>query len=206
MFVQHQITSSSKLEQVALPTDDFELYVREKTQQKIKGRIQFNYLNQTFIAAIIITAHSIQIQSQQAFSGIKLNAPIISTNEFEQKFYLLNGTITKHGHQQIIWLLLDFIHLYNVLRFKPGSVLALYRAAFTLVKHQNPELVFGKIDTAAPIAKQLANNLRQLWKRKHKYELGNARDLLANVQDLLDNYPLQFTQGNKAPERASVLS
>lgn len=206
MFVQHQITKQPEQELVALSTDDFELYVREKTQQKIKGRIQFNYLNQNFNAAIIITAHSIQIQSQQAFSGIQLNAPTSSTNELAQNSYLLNGTITKQGHQQIIWLLLDFIHLYNVLRLKPGSVLALYRAAFALVKHQNPELVFGKIDTTAPIAKQLANNLRQLWKRKHKYELGNAKDLLANVQDVLANYPLQFTQGTKVPERASVLS
>jgi hypothetical protein len=82
MFVQHQITNRSKLEPVALPTDDFELYVQEKSQQKIAGKIQFKYLNQTFNASIIITAHTIQIEAQQAFSGIKLNAPIISTNEF----------------------------------------------------------------------------------------------------------------------------
>ena len=36
MFVQHQITKHSLLERVALPSDDFELYIHEKTQQKIK--------------------------------------------------------------------------------------------------------------------------------------------------------------------------
>jgi hypothetical protein len=93
-----------------------------------------------------------------------------------------------------------------VLRLKPGAVLELYRAAFTLAKNQNRELVFGKIDTNAPIAKQLANNLHQQWKRKLKYELSNAKDLLANVQDLLANYPLQFTQATKAVQKACVLS
>jgi hypothetical protein len=207
MFVQHHLPLSPALStNLVIQSPDFELYVQEKTQQKLKGTIQFQYLNQTFKAAIVITAHTIQIKSQQAFSGIRLNAPTSSTIELANNSYLLNDTISKQGHQQIIWLLLDFIHLFNVLRLKPGDILELYRATFKLVKNQNRELVFGKIDTNAPIAKQLANNLHQQWKRKLKYELSNAKDLLANVQDLLANYPLQFTQAKKAVQKACVLS
>jgi hypothetical protein len=207
MFVQHHLPLSPALPIIlVIQSPDFELFVHSKLQQKLKGTIQFQYLNQTFKAAIVITAHTIQIKSQQAFSGIRLNAPIISINDLVNNSYLLNGTITKQGHQQIIWLLLDYLHLFNVLRLKPGAILELYRATFNLVKNQNRELVFGKIDTNTPIAKQLANNLHQQWKRKLKYEFSNAKDLLVNVQDLLANYPLQFIQAKKAVQKACVLS
>ena len=109
MFVQHQITKHSLLERVALPSDDFELYIHEKTQQKIKGNIQFIYLNETFSAKIFITPQTIQIQTEQDFQGIKLNAPVLSSNEISRTNYLLNGTLTKLGHQNIVWLILDFI-------------------------------------------------------------------------------------------------
>jgi hypothetical protein len=193
MFVQHQITKHSLLERVALPSDDFELYIHEKTQQKIKGNIQFIYLNETFSAKILITPQTIQIQAEQDFQGIKLNAPVLSSNEISRTNYLLNGTLTKLGHQNIVWLILDFIHLYNLLRLKPGTVLELYRVAFGFAKSFDTAIVFGKIDINSPIAKLAAKVLTQKWKRRHKYEFGNQLDLLASIQALLANYPHQFT-------------
>ena len=206
MFIHQPIPSENFLDRIAIPNDDFELLIYQKSLIKIKGAIQFKYLNQSFNASIIITAAAIQIKAQQGFAGITLNAPTISNNELAAQNYLCNGTLTKLGHQNIIWLLLDFIHLYNVLRFKPGTILALYRTSFSAAKKQSAQLSFGQIALNSPIAKEIAKNLTCHWKRKHKYEFSNPLDLLANVQDLLATYPLPYYQATLPIHLESVLS
>jgi hypothetical protein len=201
MFVQHHPAASPTLPtKLFIPTEDFELFIQEKSQQKIKGTIRFTYLNESFTANIFITPATIKMQVQQGFEGIRLNAPVLSSVEIAHNNYVLNGTITNRGRQNIVWLILDFIHLYNLLRLKPGTLLELYREAFGFAKTQDSDLVFGKIDIHHPIAQQVAKVLGQKWKRRHKYEFGNALDLLASVQDLLANYPLQFSK--QAPTQA----
>jgi deoxyribodipyrimidine photolyase len=81
-----------------------------------------------------------------------------------------------------------------VLRLKPGTVLELYREVFDFAKTLDPYLVFGKIEPNNPIANEVAKLLSQKWKPRVKYEFGNALYLLENVQDLLANYPLQFSK------------
>lgn len=205
MFVQQHHTASPTLStKLFIPAEDFELFIQEKSQQKIKGTIQFTYLNVSFTANIFISPATIKMQVQQGFEGIRLNAPVLSSLETLNSNYLFNETITNKGKQNMVWLILDFIHLYNLLRLKPGNLLELYREAFGFAKTQESDLVFGKIDITCPVAQQVAKVLAQKWKRRHKYEFGNALDLLASVQDLLANYPLQFSKQASAQAQIKV--
>lgn len=194
MFIQKHPQQNSSKELFLTTSKDFDFIIHSKSKQKIIGIIQFQYLQNLFTANIIITPSTIQIKGQQAFEGIQLNAPLLSTAQLNEIFYLQNGTLTKVGHQNIIWLIFDFIHLYNLLRLKPGKVLALYREVFSLAKQEAPNSVFGKLDLSTPLANRLSHILGQEWKIRFKYEFANKWDLLNCIQTLLTSYPLQFNQ------------
>jgi len=188
MFVQHHSTHL-----VAAPVQinhnkDFDLWIDSKTNDAIKGRILFAYLDQSFDSQIIITASTIQIQSTYPFAGIQASTPSLSELHLE-KPYLINGSLTQQGVQNIVWLILDTIHLYNVVRLKPNSILSLYREVFNQVKGQDPELIFGKIQLNTNLAQSAAKLLAQKAKQKYKYVYGNPLDLLASMQQLLNSYP-----------------
>ena len=192
MFIQHNDSVSPIVTSLSSHSDDFELLIQSKSKNKIHGKIRFQYLQQKFEAGIQITAASIQIQSQYPFAGIQASAPLIENIELSENAYLVNGSLTKQGHQNISWLILDCIHLYNLLRLKPGSILELYREAFSFAKEQDAQSVFGQIQLDSPIAHSTAKLLAQKMKRKHKYQFGNTLDLLASIQHILGTYPQQF--------------
>jgi hypothetical protein len=207
MFVQHHSTASSAPStSIVKKSEDFELSILTKSSTKITGTLQFQYLNQSFNAHIVITPTTIQINAQQAFEGIFASAPIIPNAELATKNYLSNGTITQTGNQNIVWLILDFIHLYNLLRCKPSSILEIYREAFLQIKLVDAGVIFGKIDAEGPYANQMNSLLSQKLKRKYKYIIANAADLLANFQYIIANYPLQLSKQTKAKQVEPILN
>ena len=193
MFLQHHSTASSSLSTPTIAnSEDFELLIKSKSATSIQGKIRFEYLQQGFQAAIVITETTIQVKSQYPFAGILASAPVLSSQELDDGAYLQKGSLTKKGYQQIVWLQLDLIHLYNLLKFKPATILELYREAFAFAKAQDSMLVFGQLSLSAPIAKSVARQLVQTTKRKTKYAYGNPLDLLASFQEIIANYPQQF--------------
>jgi hypothetical protein len=192
MFIQHNDSVSPLVASFNNHSDDFELLIQKKSINKIQGKIRFQYLQQKFEAAIVITTTSIQIQSQYPFTGIQASSSNVENPVLSENVYIVNGSLTKQGHLNISWLILDTIHLYNLLRLKPGSILELYREAFSFAKEQDPQLVFGQIELENPIAKSTAKLLGQKMKRKHKYQYGNNLDLLVSIQQILGTYPQQF--------------
>ena len=193
MFLQHHSTASSSFNaQATSNTEDFELLIKSKGINMIQGKIRFEYLQQIFQAKIIITESSIQIKSKYPFAGILASAPVLSSQDLEEGKYLSKGSVTKKGHQNIVWLILDLVHLYNLLRFKPATILELYREAFSFAKEVDATLVFGQLPLNTDVAKKTAKLLGQITKRKTKYAYSCDIDLLASLQELLFNYPQQF--------------
>ena len=202
MFVQHYASPSQQVAPIIHASSDnassdFDLIIQSKNKEGIKGKIVFTYLHQNFEASIAITQHAIQINSQLPFEGITTSAPELDQAILNEHSYLHNGTVTKFGAQNIVWLMLDLVHLYNVLRFKPGSILEIYRSTVAFAKTQNDQIVFGHIPLVGPLAKSASNILVQNMKRKHKYTYSNPLDLLASIQLILENYPQQFLLSKK---------
>lgn len=191
MFIQQPVTST---EQLIKSSEDFDLVITSKSKEDLKGKIRFQYLQQQFEANLFISPSTIKIQSQYPFSGIESSAHILALNKIQTDQYVQNGSLTKLGHQNILWLILDIIHLYNVLRLKPATILDLYRDAFSFAKALDNELIFGNIKSDNPIANNTANYLGQKMKKKHKYAYGNNLDLLKSIQHILANYPQDFLQ------------
>ncbi len=188
MFVQHHSTPL-----VAAPIQinhnkDFDLWIDSKSKDSIKGRILFSYLDQSFESSIVITASAIQIQSAYPYAGIQASTPAHSEAPLESP-YLYNESLTPAGIQNIIWLILDTIYLYNLVRLKPHSIVSLYREAFNQVKLQDPSLLFGKIQLNTSLAQSAAKFLAQKAKQKYKYDYSNPFDLLASLQNLVSSYP-----------------
>lgn len=193
MFLQHHSTASSPFNaQVTSNSEDFELLIKSRGTNLIQGKVRFEYLQQSFQASIVITASSIQIKSQYPFAGILTSAPVLSSQDIEDDKYLNKGSLTKKGHQNIVWLILDLVHLYNLLRFKPATILELYREAFSFAKEVDDTLVFGQLPLNVPVTKKTAKLLGQITKRKTKYAYSCDTDLLASFQEILANYPQQF--------------
>ena len=194
MFVQHHSTPVSVSAVTNSFNSDFsnehfEIIVDTKSHNGLKGRLLFAYLHQNLEATIHITAESIRVQSLLPFEGVLASAPLLQEENVLEQAYYANGIITKKGEQNIVWLILDLIHIYNVLRLKPSSILTLYREIFAEVKTKFPEFVFGKISVKGPAASYAAKLLAQAAKRKYKYVYGNSLDLLVSFQQLLATYP-----------------
>jgi hypothetical protein len=197
MFVQHHPNNSVVPSLAVNSNEDFELIIESKNQYTLAGRISFTYLHQLFEARIVITPTSIEMLSQYPFVGIEAATPFQDITTKPENPFISNGNITKEGIQNVVWLILDTIHLYNVVRFKPSTILALYREVFSTVKAFDPELVFGKIPLETPIAKKAAKLLAPLAKRKHKYNYTNPLALLGSFQHILASYPQSIlTQSN----------
>lgn len=193
MFLQHHSTASSSFNsQATSNTEDFELVIKSKGTNLIQGKILFKYLQQSFQAKIVITESSIQIKSQYPFAGILASAPTLASQDIQEGKYLHKGSLTKKGHQNIVWLVLDLIHLYNLLRFKPAIILELYREAFSFAKEIDNKVLFGQLPLNTTVANKTAKLLGQITKRKTKYAYGCDVDLLASFQEIVTNYPQQF--------------
>jgi len=192
MFVQHTVASSPIVSQVNNSTADFDLTIVSKSPEGIKGKILFQYLQQSFQASIEISSNVIKIKCQYPLEGISSTSPLLTFDALNAYPYFYNGAITKNGNQQIVWLMLDLIHLYNLLRLKPATFLEIYRETYALIKSQNEHVVFGNIPLEGVVAKTAAASLAHKMKLKHKYVFCNPMHLLANVQHLLSSYPQQF--------------
>jgi hypothetical protein len=193
MFLQHHSTASSLVAtQTISNSEDFELLIKSKSATSLQGKIRFEYLQQGFQAQIVITETTIQVMSQYPFAGIIASAPVLPHQEIEDGAYLHKGSLTKKGKQNVVWLMLDLIHLYNLLKFKPASILELYREVFAYAKEIDHTVIFGQIALDAPIAKLTAKLLVQKTKLKTKYVYGSPLDLLASFQEIIANYPQQF--------------
>ena len=207
MFVQHHNTASTSLSNsFTIKSEDFELNILAKSLTKITGIVHFQYLNQNFSANIYITPATIQLKGQQAFEGIHSSAPVISDSALVQKNYMSNGIISQTGIQNIIWLILDFIHLYNLIRLKPNSIFEIYRESFVQLKLLDAGLLFGKIDLESPFANQMSQLISQKLKRKHTYQISNSAYLLGTFQNIIANYPLQLKKQIKTNLLETILN
>ena len=124
--------------------------------------------------------------------GLTVSAPDLQKEASNESLYFLNGTLTKIGSQNIVWLMLDLIHLYNLMRLKPAAILEAYRETVAFAKTIDEQLQFGNIPLTGSIAKLVANFLGNKMKLKHKYIYSNSIQLLSNVQVILATYPQQF--------------
>jgi hypothetical protein len=192
MFVQHHFNTAFVSTPIHHSTADFDLVVLNKTKEALHGKVGFVYLQQKFEAKILVTATTIQITATHPLSGISSSAPDLSNAETSKEFYLFNGNLTAKGSQNIIWLILDIVHLYNLLRLKPTAIIDLYREAFLLAKVQNESVVFGNIQQEETIIKSIAKKLAQIFKLKFKYAYSNPIDLLISIEQIVSNYPQAF--------------
>ncbi len=192
MFLQHSTPASQEPTVLLSNSQDFELIIQVKNNEGLKGLIKFNYLNQPFEAKIQITPASIQILSQYPIIGIIASAPLLQQDDILDRPYLSNASLTKSGYQNVLWVMLDLIHLYNLIRFKPGSLVELYRETVASAKKDNDTIEYGHIPLKGPLAHFLANILSKQMKRKHKYVYGNPLHLLESVQQIINTYPPHF--------------
>ncbi len=206
MFLQHSTPVTPDLTSVSKTSADFDLIIKSKTKQVIKGQLKFTYLKQSFEAQIQISASAIQVILKYPFEGIIASAPQLQQDQIQEQPYLNNGALSKNGYQNIIWLQLDIIHLYNLIRFKPNAIVDLYRECFEFAKKHDNSIVYAHISTKDSIAKIAANALAQKMKRKHKYVYGNPFNLLSSIQQIINTYPPHFLSTQYSfKKQASIL-
>lgn len=196
MFIQHQQNISGLLSSDQLSTADFDLVIIVKSKAQVQCTIYFDYLQESFECTVLLTPTNILLRSVYPFTGIVSTAPTISLANLSAQQYLnKEGTVTKNGHQNIIWLIQDVIHLYNLTRLnlKAKSLIALYREVFATAKLQSPSIEFGKINVHDTVGKDVAVTLSAKLKLKHKYLYSDAKALLESVQNLLLKYPDYFS-------------
>lgn len=196
MFIQHQqdIPGLSSLENVV--ANDFDLVIIDKSNEQFHGTIYFKYLNVSFECAVLLTQNSIQLDSIYPFKGIVTNAQHVSfANISDQKYLLKDGTITKSGSQNIVWLMHDVIHLYNLLRLplKAKSLIAIYREVFVIAKDKDAAVEFGNMNINNKLGIESANLLSAKLKLKHKHLFSDASALLQSVQNLINQHYSNFS-------------
>lgn len=206
MFLQHSTPVTPDLSTQSTTSADFDLIIKSKTKDITKGQLKFTYLKQSFEAQIQISASTIQVTLQYPFEGIIASTPKLQEDQIQEQPYLNNGALSKQGYQNIIWLQLDIIHLYNLIRFKPNAIVDLYRESFEFAKKQDSSMVYGHIPTGGPISTIAANALVQKMKRKHKYVYGNPLNLLSSIQQIINTYPPHFLSAQHSfKEQAAIL-
>ena len=195
MFIQHQQNSSGVLSPDQVSTADFDLVIIQKSIDQVQCNIIFDYLHESFECTLQLTPTSMQLRSVYPFTGIITTAPTISlTNLAAQQYLNKEGTITKNGHQNIIWLIQDVIHLYNLtrLKLKAKSLISIYREVFAIAKLQSPQVEFGKIKANDELGKEIALLLSAKLTIKHKYLYSDPKALLESIQNLLVKYHDNF--------------
>jgi hypothetical protein len=192
MFLQHSTPTSQESNSLSTNSADFDLIIKSKTKNAIEGQIKFTYLKQSFEAQIQITASAIEVILQFPFEGIVASTPQLQKDQSQEQPFLNNGALSKNGYQNILWLQLDIIHLYNLIRLKPNTVVDLYRESFAIAKKENDSMIYGHIPLEGPTAPIAANLLTQKMKRKHKYTYSNQISLLNSIQQIINTYPPYF--------------
>jgi hypothetical protein len=191
MFIQHQQDIPGHVGSENIVTSDFDLVIINKSSEQVHGTIYFNYLKVSFECTLLLTQNSIQLDSLYPFIGIVTKAPVVSfVNISEYKYLLEDGTITKKGNQNIVWLMHDVIHLYNLVRLplKAKSLLVIYRDVFLTVKDKDASVEFGKINTTDKFGIESAALFSAKLKFKHKYLYSDASALLQSVQNLINKH------------------
>ena len=189
MFIQHQQNIPGSSNPNKFVCNDFELVIVDKSSDLVRCTIYFEYLNEHFECAVLLTPNSIQLSSLNPFKGIVTSAPFITdANLQDQKYLFRDGTITKNGNQNIIWLMHDVIHLYNLLRLplKAKSLIAIYREVFVIAKDKEAAVAFGKINISDVLGIELAAIFSAKLKLKHKHLFSDSCALLQSVQNLIN--------------------
>ncbi len=191
MFIQHQqnILEPSSVDKIV--TSDFDLVIIDQSNEQVRCTIYFEYLHASFECAVLLTPKSIQLNTVYPFKGIVTNAPHVSfANISDQKYLFKDGTITKNGNQNIIWLMHDVIHLYNLIRLplKAKSLIAIYREVFVIAKDKDAAVEFGKININEKLGIESAVLLSAKLKLKHKHLFSDASSLLQSLQNLINQY------------------
>ena len=167
-------------------TQDFVLETQSHNNHQLQGSLQFDYLHQHFECTFNISASDIKLKSVFPFKGLVTAAPTIPSYDITQTGYLTNNdVISKKGNQQIVWLILDIIHLYNLSRLKLSSIKEVYDEVFLVAQKNDPSLTYGKINPHQTINEQYTELLKKKLKRKHKHDYTTAIGLLASVQNLI---------------------
>jgi hypothetical protein len=188
MFVQHQKNIATEQSPLLVRSKDFELEIVDQSLGKLKAKIHFNYLHVGFTCHVEITNTTIQLASVIPFKGIITTAPELEVaNLFLDGYLDSRGAITQNAQQQIIWLMHDTIHLYNLLRLKAPSVLQLYRVVFYDLKSEYDNIEFGKIPFGSPLEQIFANRFYTLATQNYKYRYSNAVLLFRSIQNLIQN-------------------
>lgn len=188
MYIQHHQNPATNKDLVNSAHDAFELIVLNKTTHVIVGKIYFEYLGQSFDCDIQLTPSSLQLRSVFPFKGIISIAPAITFANFSKDRYIdKEGLVTSNGHQHIIWLILDQIHLYNVFRLKAKLIVEVYRDTFQKMKTTSTQINFGEIDASTKEGNEFSQLLHRQCKLVFKYHYGNEKALLDSVQSFLKN-------------------
>ena len=167
-------------------TNDFVLNIESNIQGQLQGTIQFDYLHQHFECSVTMSASDIKIKSLFPFRGLVTAAPFIPSYDITQSGYVtFEDSISKKGNQQLVWLILDIIHLYNLSRLKLSSIKEVYDEVFLVAQKNDPSLTYGKINPHQTINEQYTELLKKKLKRKHKHDYTTAIGLLASVQNLI---------------------
>ncbi len=187
MFVQHQKNIATEQQRV-VSSKDFELEILNQFDGKLHAQIRFSYLQVIFTCDIDITNTTIQLTSTAPLNGIVTAAPKLDHSNILLEGYLDSRcAITKNGNQQIIWLMHDTIHAYNLIRLKAQHVLQLYRSVFYELKNTYKNLEFGKIPAGSKAAPIFADRLYVLSTQKFKHRYSNEILFFRTIQNLMQN-------------------
>lgn len=189
------VTTKKLIADKKTATKDFELIFTSQINNQLLGTLHFDYLGVRFECDLKISASSIKIKTKHPFVGIVSETPFVPSYDITKSHYLNNDeTISQKGNEHIIWLMLDVIHLYNLIRLKPKSILNIYSDAFTIFKINNPLSLFGQIDTSDDNTNTIALQFSTALNKKHKHAYSCPKSLLSSFQNLLNQYPREFTK------------
>lgn len=188
-------TTKKIITETKMVNSDFELIITTQINNQLFGILHFDYLGEHFECDLKISASTIQIKSKYPFVGIQSEAPFVPSYDITKSHYLHHDeTISQKGNEHIIWLMHDVIHLYNLVRLKPRSIFNVYKDIFDSFKIDNPLSKFGHIDTDDENIIDIASKLSMLLKNKHKHAYSCPKSLLISFQNLLNQYPKEFTK------------
>jgi hypothetical protein len=180
------VTNDNTLLESQKGTNDFVLNIESSNQGQLQGIIQFDYLHQHFECSVTISASDIKIKSLFPFRGLVTAAPSIPSYDIKQSGYVtFDDAISKKGNQQLVWLILDIIHLYNLSRLKLSSIKEVYDEVFLIAQKNDPNISYGKINPHQTMNEKYTELLKKKLKIKHKHDYTTAIGLLASVQNLI---------------------
>ena len=191
--VENKLNKTNKINSskvISSASNDMQLFFESSTPLKSKGKLQLTYLNEHFEGSFIATPNLIKLKTIQPFKGMV--AAVGLEPGGLSPFIQNNGGLSKHGQQQIYFLVFDIFHLYNLFRLKPQALLALYQEALGILNTNGKNVEFGKIDPNSDLGNTLSTWLHTQVKKKFKHQYCSPKGLLYSFQNLLKLFPEDF--------------